>query len=610
MVLPQLIVRLYATALSLLFAIPLHAAGLDSSFGTAGRFILELLGGQSSQAAGALLQPDGKIVVVGTSPGVDDTADLPITALDATRDFLIVRFNADGSLDSTFGSGGIVSVDFGHGDDRATAVARQPDGKLIVVGQALSERGTDFDVAVARLTPDGNLDSSFNGSGKTTVNVKSTVVYPSFAVVTNLDADNEPRSLELTPDGKLLITSLTGDLRVQSRPSTSFLQVIRLLADGTLDPSFGTQSDGVLNMGAGTLPGLVTRPNGEHLLFAGAQVWDIDPDGHGIVGHEIYGSAAPWFSTVGLLQPDGRLLLGGTAFDSTNFANPVGAVGRMNSDLTIDSAYGVNGGISTFAPSSTTGNTANIDASVTGLLMEPDGKVIATRYDIDGSNYFRTFVSRLLPDGQNDTNFGNSGSLGIDFGSVGQQYSFTAVSTLRANSGKLLLVGTRGQPATSQFGDIIPGYIDARSKRIVLSQLTSTPEYDIAQPDVVVLESAGTIALTVTRSGASTAAVKVDYATADGSATAGADYAATSGTLTWQPGDADAQVISIPIYGGHLHDGSKRSFSLELSSPSEGSIKTRKANISIAEDDPVRTQSGGGGSFEWLSLSLLAAYTF
>src|SRR5205085_1470565 len=100
----------------------------------------------------AALQTNGKIVVAGyIVNGSDD-------------DFLVERHNADGSLDSTFGIGGIITTDFAGSYDQATAVALQSDGKIVVAGEAYT--GASYDFALARYTTTGVLDTTF-GPGLT-----------------------------------------------------------------------------------------------------------------------------------------------------------------------------------------------------------------------------------------------------------------------------------------------------------------------------------------------------------------------------------------------------------------------------------------------------------
>src|SRR5688572_21548692 len=108
-------------------ASPLHAQSIDTTFGTAGRTVLQF-GNASTEARAATLQEDGKIVVVGSTP-VPNYTQSPIP-LDSSRDFIVARFNADGTPDTGFSGDGIATIDFNGSDDRGFAIAQQSDGKL------------------------------------------------------------------------------------------------------------------------------------------------------------------------------------------------------------------------------------------------------------------------------------------------------------------------------------------------------------------------------------------------------------------------------------------------------------------------------------------------
>jgi hypothetical protein len=127
------LVRILLLALTSLYAVGVAAAtGLDTGFGTGGMVIFNDGAASSSQVHSAILQADGKIVAVGSSPAVlfDGTLG-SADQVDASRDFLIVRFNRDGSPDASFGTAGVVKVDFNGDDDSATGVVQEPDGKLV-----------------------------------------------------------------------------------------------------------------------------------------------------------------------------------------------------------------------------------------------------------------------------------------------------------------------------------------------------------------------------------------------------------------------------------------------------------------------------------------------
>jgi uncharacterized delta-60 repeat protein len=127
---------------------------LDSSFGVGGKSSADFGGFDFARAVA--VQPDGKIVVAGyTSKGI----------VDADRDFAVARIKTNGYFDNSFGTDGKVTVDFG-GNDTALAVALRPDGKIVVAGT--TGKGAGYDFALARINADGTIDSSFGAGGKTT----------------------------------------------------------------------------------------------------------------------------------------------------------------------------------------------------------------------------------------------------------------------------------------------------------------------------------------------------------------------------------------------------------------------------------------------------------
>ena len=135
----------------------LGAAGdLDPSFDGDGKVTTDF--GKSEFAHGMAIQRDGKIVVVGT-----DTEPDPPRYI---RDFVLARYLGNGSLDPTFG-GGPVRTDFAGASDSAEGVVEQPDGKLVVAGSSSSVPGLQF--AVVRYNGDSSLDSTFDGDGKAVV---------------------------------------------------------------------------------------------------------------------------------------------------------------------------------------------------------------------------------------------------------------------------------------------------------------------------------------------------------------------------------------------------------------------------------------------------------
>jgi uncharacterized delta-60 repeat protein len=158
------------------FAVARYGANglIDSTFGGSGRVVTNFVGsdhgGSTGDAAsGVAVQGDGKIVVVGRAE--TDTGL-------ARTDIALARYNTNGTLDSTFGTGGKVTTAFVAGDpqranDAAFAVVIQPDGKIVTAGFSgvpFSER-----FAVARYTTSGALDSTFGNGGKVTTDGRGTL---------------------------------------------------------------------------------------------------------------------------------------------------------------------------------------------------------------------------------------------------------------------------------------------------------------------------------------------------------------------------------------------------------------------------------------------------
>ena len=134
---------------------------LDSSFSHDGRQLTNVDDDLAALGADVVLQADGKIVVAGA------TGRYP------SSDFALVRYGADGSLDSSFSGDGIVTTDLGA-FDRISAAAIQPDGKIVVVGESIDLDEPRWQVAVARYRTDGSLDPSFSGDGVMTTDLGDT----------------------------------------------------------------------------------------------------------------------------------------------------------------------------------------------------------------------------------------------------------------------------------------------------------------------------------------------------------------------------------------------------------------------------------------------------
>ncbi|MFH1140349.1 MAG: delta-60 repeat domain-containing protein, partial [Chloroflexota bacterium] len=171
---------------------------LDTSFGIGGKMTTDF--GDSGDFVGLVaIQSDGKIVAAGQSD----------------YDFALARFNADGSLDTTFGTSGKVTTDFG-GDDAGESMAIQSDGAIVMVGW--SNAGGNADFALARYNANGSLDTSFGTGGK---------------VTTDFGGNSHGLSVAIQGDGRIVVS---GNAVVGS---PSDFALARYNANGSLDTTFG-----------------------------------------------------------------------------------------------------------------------------------------------------------------------------------------------------------------------------------------------------------------------------------------------------------------------------------------------------------------------------------
>jgi uncharacterized delta-60 repeat protein len=179
---------------------------VDTSFG-AGGIVTTAIGPSQDIAHAIAIQSDGKIVVGGSSWNGSDA------------DFALVRYNADASLDASFGSGGKVTTAIGALGDAAYAFAIRSDGKIVAAGQ--SWNGFNVDIALARYDPDGSLDASFGSGGKVTTTIGSN--------------DDFAYALAIQSDGKIVAA---GNSWTGSQNNADFA-CVRYDPNGSLDISFG-----------------------------------------------------------------------------------------------------------------------------------------------------------------------------------------------------------------------------------------------------------------------------------------------------------------------------------------------------------------------------------
>ena len=322
--------------------------------------------GNIDQANAVAIQSNGQIIAAGSSFSSSKTVE----------DFIVARYNANGALDKRFGENGKITTDFFRNVDSISAIAIQPNGSIIVAGfaQLGGSGGTPRVFALARYRNDGQPDTSFGNGGALTTSFGG-----SFAAAS---------ALMLQPDGKIVVAG-TVDFNPDVPGSGLDFALARYNSNGTLDGSFGKGGKVVFDFFGSfdQANGAVLQPDGKIIVVGSASYDSNNQDigfalarfntdggidfGFGTGGKQIsdfFGAGAKANSIV--LQPDGKFVVAGTASDSAT--RPVAtdiALARYNADGSLDSAFGIGGETAIPFPDSATeqGNT---------VALLPDDKII------------------------------------------------------------------------------------------------------------------------------------------------------------------------------------------------------------------------------------------
>lgn len=334
----------------------------DTAFNGTGRTSTVLSAGFSSNATSMALQGNGKIVVAGSA---NDGANY---------DFAVVRYNADGSLDTTFNGTGKVLTPVGTGISIATGMAVQGDGKIVVAGFAQDASGTNFDFALVRYHGDvatgapGTLDTTFNGTGKVLLAVGT--------------GDSNINAVALQSDGKIVVAG-----NVTDALGNTDSVVARFNANGTLDTTFnGTgiaisalsasedsfsavalQSDGKIVAGGYASNG--TNHDFAVARYTSAGLLDTTFNGTGKVLTPI-GSGDDEMTGIAV-QGDGKIVAAGTAAVSIDGGSvALFGVARYNGSGSLDTTFSSTG--------TTTIGVGSGSNGVSGLALQGDGKILVT----------------------------------------------------------------------------------------------------------------------------------------------------------------------------------------------------------------------------------------
>lgn len=512
---------------------------VDTAFASTAGTVYGDQEGDFGSVASLLIQPDGKILVgsneMATTLGGPDFLQAPL-----------IRFNPDGSVDNTFfadahptGEGrGIVYV--GAGWPEVMALGLQSDGKIIAGGVMTGmDDGTNNVISrnIVRINPDGTVDPTFQTAG--------TLQWPTGGI-------NYINHLIVEPDDKIVIAGgFQGVRNSNSDPFTIRQGVARLHADGSLDTSFA----------------LNTRDFGVADGFAESVrviIYQVDRDAGGryyVVG-EIAGVGAP-IQVFARLFADGRrdfsfapnlppARWNSVALDRQGRITVTGLVDfnptvmyRVFADGALDPSFAATPGLF-------------------GVMAQPLEIDSAGRFLHTAGNLLR----RILPDGSVDPTF--TGNASWDGWSIPPSWNVATT----APDGSIYGGG---------FFNRVNGEEPVKFVRFAGDAVANSLLLDATS--VTVVENQGTFYLSVSRLGDGLGPASVDFTSVSGSALAGTDFVATSGTLTWASGETGPKFFPLALLDNALVDGDK-TFTVALSGATGAALAgPTTATITILDDE-------------------------
>lgn len=447
---------------------------LDSSYGDRGtaisEFVIDPVSNHPiiSEARALVLQDEDKVLLAGMAYSVLQSSNV------TDINIAMVRFDTSGDIDSEFGVSGhvVTNVKGGPTDDFVNAVTTiQGDGKIVTATASYGVHGYDF--AVTRHQPDGSLDTSFNDIGwvKTDIRSERIIVEDPWygtSMQTTI-SDDYPMALAVQGDGKIVVAG-TSVKYVTYNEREALYVVVRYNVDGSLDSTFGDNGV-VIQEGLGTQPGyyqhspanyladMVLQEDGK-IVVTGNGWFDQTPPAPGFdfitIRYNSDGTRDASFGNDGvvitnghtikkndyassiLLQPDGKILIGGSF--TGYYGSPANSIAmiRYNSNGTLDSSFDTDGKVSLAMDRSLYNGWD--DFSLNDIALQADGSiVVGGRLCRNDWCYF--LLTKFNPDGSQDTDFGYDG-YGYSLISYNANYSVIYLNQIAVQSdGRILVAG-------------------------------------------------------------------------------------------------------------------------------------------------------------------------
>lgn len=612
---------------SVLLIITVLGSAVPFAYGQAGALDASYLPNPSSIVTAVAIQPDGKALIGGSFGTVDGYE----------RRF-VARLNTNGMVDRDF-----VPATIEYGEVRNLAL--QPDGKVLIGGQ-FSRVGDMFTSQVARLHPDGAVDTTFSSAlnsyayfraiarqtdGKVLVATDDGLDrlladgsrdtnfqrFAAFQWITNGDgmtsANNSLRAVAELSDGKILVG---GDLQAIAGLALG-AGVIRLNVDGSWDASFQRFTNGVASA-------LLVQPDGKIVVGRNGRLARLNADGtvdDSFAAQSIEGDVMSLAR-----QPDGKILVGGYYQRAAGRLRP--GIARFNADGTLDRNFDA-GDVNGF--------------TVASVALQADAKLLIGGYftSVDGQN--RPYVARLHNDHPNFPG----------------RFEFLSASNAVAEAAGNLVIpviryagsaGTASVVVATGWGSALPGedYLSRTQTLVFLPGQTSNNfnvpilndglvegpyawegfEVQLSAPSagaalgserraggyileddtaigfastgMLVEEAAGQVSIPVVRLGVANAAISALFQTQNGTAVAPGDFTAQSGTIAFAPGETN-QIIVVPLNDDALVEG-QETFTVRLSAPTGGAtLATSDLTVYVSDDvsflafttNPIVTETDG-----------------
>jgi uncharacterized delta-60 repeat protein len=397
-------------------AAPASPAGLDPTFGSDGRVSTPVGAGK---AEGVLIQSDGSIITAGRR------------AVNGGIDFALTRHDADGKLDTGFGTGGIVTTDLGSATDEGLDAALLEDDGFVVVGRT-DGPGFNRNFAIARYHADGTLDRGFGGDGIVTTDFAAQV--------------DQANSVAVQPDGKVVVAGLAA--RTGALGADNDFAIARYLGDGTLDTSFG--GDGIVTTDLGTRTDMgravAIQPGDGGIVVAGTTEDDValvryaaDGDldtSFGTGGVRITDLGSDDFANAIALTGDGQILVAGHTLGSAGHLDF--SLARYTAGGGLDQSFGTGGVVKT--------DFGTGDDFAEGVTVDSDGRIVVVGR-ATSSTILDMAVARYHADGTLDTGFGTNGKITADFHGKGEFGQDVAIQP----DGKIVAAGYTANGIDTEF---------------------------------------------------------------------------------------------------------------------------------------------------------------